>query len=67
MKPNNINKSNANVKWKEILVLWLIVIGCFWLLWSCAGNKRVCSVMEQENQILTHIKKFMVISNDVKK
>lgn len=46
MKPNNSDKSSAGVKWKEILVLWLIVIGCFWLLWSCAGNKspkcKVC-------------------------
>ena len=40
MKPNNRDKSDADVKWKEILVLWLIVIACFWLLWSCAGNKN---------------------------
>ena len=40
MKPNNRDKSDADVKWEEILVLWLIVIACFWLLWSCAGNKN---------------------------
>lgn len=40
MKPNNRDKSNADVRWKEIFVLWLIVIACFWLLWSCAGNKN---------------------------
>ncbi len=45
MKPNNSNKSNTTVKWKEILILWIIVIVCFWLLWSCAGNKnKKCKV-----------------------
>ncbi len=47
MKPNNRDKSNADVKWKEILVLWLIVIACFWQLWSCAGNKsKKCKVCD---------------------
>lgn len=47
MKPNNSDKSNVGVKWKEILVLWLIVIACFWLLWSCTGNKsKKCKVCD---------------------
>lgn len=29
-------------------------------------RKCVSFVMEQENQMLTHIKKFMVINNDIK-
>jgi len=47
MKSNSSDKNNTTVKWKEILILWIIVIACFWMLWSCARNKdKKCKVFD---------------------
>lgn len=45
--PQNNDKSSVDVKWREILILWIIVIACFWLLCSCAGNRnKKCKVYD---------------------
>lgn len=35
-------KNTNDVKWKEIIILWIIVIALFALLWSCAGDNDKC-------------------------